>query len=99
MADRIWKKEEVAKFFHENDGFTCRCMVKLYEHQTADERASEETKYHNRIGVRPADARVLSQFTSFYIRRHFLSVKQLAFLRKRMNKYVAQLTDIANGKR
>lgn len=73
-------------------------MMRVYSHQTDDEQRAEDVRYHNGRGFRVQDARILTSFCKFYETRGFLTPKQMAVVRRKMPKYVRQLTNYANGK-
>lgn len=93
-----WSREKIDELWNTNDLFVCMSLVKLFEYQTRDEQASETTKYHNNVGVRPNDAYILSEFAKFYQNKGYLSFKQIYYARRKFAKYTGQLTRIANGK-
>lgn len=76
-----------------------RAVVSLFEQQTDDEQATAATKEHNGRGFNGLDAAFgTSLATQVMADRHF-SDKQLAAARKMLQKYIGQLTRIANAKR
>jgi hypothetical protein len=95
---KTWTRGQIETLFATNDEFVKRSVVKLFEYQTSDEQRTEQTIHHNRVGVRPNDAFVLSQLATFAITKGFLSPKQTNWARRRFKKYVGQLHRIANHK-
>ena len=93
----MFTKEQMAEFVK-----TCeptrlgKCLVALYDRQTADEKATEQTRHHNKLGFSAVDAEILSSMARFFTKRGFLSKKQVDIVRKKLKKYVGQLADIAN---
>ena len=75
-----------------------RSLLKLHQLQTDSEQAQSETKYVNGVGFNKPDGMVLSRFVE-NLRRYgsFKSNKQVAYVRKKLLKYVKQITQIANG--
>lgn len=91
-----WTKEEIKKLVETNDTMLCRSLVKLYECQTADEQRSKETKEHNGEGFNALDAEIMSSIAEFYIDRGYITEKQKAVVRRKIMKYVSQITRLAN---
>ena len=95
---KVWSKEEIKGLLSSNDTMVGRSLVQLYNKQTSDEQTSMSTRYHNNRGFNGVDAHILSSFTEQYQRKQWLSEKQLYLARKKLGKYVGQLTKIANGR-
>ena len=93
----MWTMEKMKDILSRYDDQVCKAVVKIYEYQTADEKDSHETKEHNNVGFNGADAPIMSSFAEFYIKRGFLSPKQLMIARKKIMKYAGQLCKIANA--
>jgi hypothetical protein len=98
-------KEAIVQLLATDDRALCRALVLLNERQTADEQASEATRYHNGRGFRPCHARMGTSMANFFTRRGYLSPKQLAYWRKpmkcgnmRIGIYSAQLLEEAKLK-
>lgn len=94
---KIWTPEEMKEILTKRDDQVCKAIVKIYEYQTADEQSSHETKEHNGVGFNGADAPIMSSFAEFYMKRGFLSPKQIMIARKKIMKYAGQLCKIANA--
>ena len=104
---KTWTEEEIAKNLESNDDWVVAGLLAIYERQTRDEKATMTTKHHNDVGFNCADAHKMSSFAEQVIawkehrgrtaRYSFpLSDKQLYVARKRLKKYVGQLTLVAN---
>ena len=93
---KVWSKEEIKDLLSSNDTMVGRSLIQLYNKQTSDEQTSMCTKYTNHRGFNGVDAHILSSFTEQYQRKNWLSEKQLYLARKKLGKYVGQLTKIAN---
>lgn len=83
MTAKTWTKEDIVKLLETNDKAVARALVKLNEYQTADEQTAETTKHHNGAGFRPCHARMGTSMAKFYESRGYLSMKQIAYWRKR----------------
>jgi hypothetical protein len=98
-------KAEIINLLRTNDKAIARALVVLNERQTADEQATENTKYANGRGFRPCHARMGTSMAQFYSRNGYLSPKQVAYWRKpmkdgkmRLEIYAGQLLEIAQAK-
>jgi len=96
-AKRIWTVEEIKNLLQTNDKFICKATVKLFEKQTEEEKATDHTGVSNGVGFNGTDAFIMSKFAKFYMERGFLSPKQLAIAKRKIQKYAKQLTTIANS--
>ena len=100
---KIWTPEEIRENLQNHDVWVTKAVVAIYNYQTADEQASEETKHHNNVGFNGADGRILSSFAKQIQNfrpgkyRSPLSPKQMKIARKKILKYSGQLAKIANG--
>ena len=93
----MWTTEKMKDILNRYDDQVCKAVVKIYENQTTDEQSAHETKHVNGIGFNGADAPIMSSFAEFYMKRGFLSPKQLMIARKKIMKYAGQLCVIANN--
>lgn len=75
-------KESIVALLARNDKAVARALVLLNRRQTYDEQASENTKYHNGRGFRPAHARMGTSMAKFYERNGYLTEKQIAYWRR-----------------
>jgi hypothetical protein len=74
-----------------------RAMVRIFqENQTADEQTDQLTKHDNGIGFSGTDAQFLSSLAKQFIAKDYLSEKQVAFVLKKMPKYVKQVITMSN---
>jgi len=94
---KIWTKDEIKNLLDVNDVAVIRGMLRIYQLQTFDEQASEDAKYRNNVGFSGCDAFIMSKFAAFFMERGYLTQKQFNLAKKRIMKYVGQLTKIANG--
>lgn len=98
-------KSEIINLLRTNDKAIARALVVLADRQTADEQASEATKYNNGRGFRPCHAHMGTSMAKFYKARGYLSPKQIAYWRAkiktgqmRIEIYAGQLLDAAQVK-
>lgn len=94
--NKVWTVEEIKRLLAINDTMLYRSLLKLYECQTADEKADGQTHEYNGVGFNGVDAPILTSFVEFYKRKGFLSTKQKAIARKKIMKYAKQITKLAN---
>ena len=64
-----------------------RALVHLRNRQTSDEVRSEQTKYHNERGFRPAHAKMGTNMADFYKRNGFLTPKQVAYWQRPADRF------------
>lgn len=98
-------KFEIVNLLKTNDRAVARALVVLNERQTADEQASENTRYDNGRGFRPCHARMGTSMAKFFLKFNRLSTKQVAYWRKpmkdgkmRIEIYAGQLLEAASIK-
>lgn len=90
----VWTKKKIQELLSTRDDAVIHGMLKIYEYQTAEEKAIEDTKFHNMVGFSGVDGQIMSSFVGFYKNRNYLSPKQLTIARKKMLKYAGQLLKI-----
>jgi len=90
--DKIVK--ELFDIIDNDDSFCIGALLALYSFQTEDERANQNTLHSNNMGFNGIDARTLSNIAEWYKKTGFLSIKQLAFVRRSLKKYHRQLLAI-----
>jgi hypothetical protein len=100
---KIWTAEEIKDNLLQHDVWVTKAVVAIFNYQTADEQASEDTKHHNNVGFNGVDGRILSSFAKQINNfrpgkyRSPLSPKQMEIARRKIIKYSGQLAKIANG--
>lgn len=98
-------KAAIIEMLKTDDRAVARALVVLNERQTADEQASEDTRYRNGRGFRPCHARMGTSMAKFFTARGYLTPKQIAYFRKpdasgkmRIEIYAGQLLEVAEAK-
>ena len=79
-----------------DDRWALRALTVVYQNQTSDEQAAQETIEHNGIGFSGPDAEILSSFAQQYQRRGSLSEKQMCILRRKISSYAGQVARVAD---
>lgn len=74
-----------------------KALVKIYNLQTADEKASGTTNNLNNVGFSGCDAVILSSFATQFLKRNTLSNKQMALLLKKMPRYHNQVRSLISS--
>lgn len=92
MKDAI--KQYIKTQLGENPAWATRALVKIYERQTEDEKASGETHNLNGIGFNGVDAGILSSFATQVNAGRTLSPKQMAILFRKMPRYWKQVASL-----
>jgi hypothetical protein len=93
---RVWTVDNIKELLQTSDKMVCKSILKIYQNQTRDEQASENTIEQNGIGFNGIDAQILTSFAKQYIEYGRLSSKQIALGRKKIMKYARQLANIAS---
>jgi hypothetical protein len=82
-----------------------RALVVLNKRQTADEQASQHTRYQNGRGFRPCHAKMGTSMATFFLKFGYLSDRQIAYWRvpmkdgkTRIEIYAGQLAEAAQIK-
>lgn len=99
-------KEKIIGLLATNDKALARALVVLNNRQTADEKASETTRYRNGRGFNAAHAKRGTGMANFYLQAGFLTRRQMAWWRAcegrggamRIALYVGQLMEEAAAK-
>lgn len=71
-------------------------MLKIYEYQTNQEKATQDTHEHNDVGFSGCDAELLSSFSEQVLQGRTLSDRQMVFVLKKMPKYWSQLVSLSD---
>lgn len=72
-----------------------KALVILFNRQTSDEQAEENTRYLNKVGFNHNDAKILTSIAKQYINGRTLSEKQMWVIMKLIPKYSRQLVNRA----
>ena len=94
---RVWTEEEIKTLVQSNDKVLYGAMRKLYECQTADEKADGTATHRNGAGFNGVDAGIMSSMCEFLNRTGFLTARQKIIARRKLVKYTRQLTALANA--
>jgi len=73
------------------DKFLLQCMLKIFSFQTSWEKQDDTTQVWNDVGFSGVDVEFLSSVSNQYIKKGYLSDKQMVYVRKRMIKYAGQI--------
>ncbi|HET8688470.1 MAG TPA: hypothetical protein VFM18_17805 [Methanosarcina sp.] len=77
-------KPQIVKLLETNDRAVAHALVVLFNNQTRDEQNAEDTKYHNGVGFRPCHARMGTSMAEFFLKRGYLTARQVAYWRRTM---------------
>lgn len=92
--DKTWTKEQIKDLLKEKDRFVISCLLKLYQSQTVEEQFKNVTISHNGIGFNSCDSVILSDIASQCYEKHFITVKQLSIVRRKILKYSKQILNM-----
>lgn len=105
LAPIDWTKEQIKLRLETDDWWVSRAVVAIFNKQTEQEKSSEQTTEHNKVGFSAFDATILTSFAKQILKwdreenskySFPLSPKQLVMARKKIVKYAGQLAKIAN---
>lgn len=98
-------KESIVNMLQNDKRAVARALVVLTARQTADEQASEHTRYLNGRGFRPCHARMGTNMARFFKQNGYLTDRQIAYWRvkdktgaMRIGIYAGQLLEEATLK-
>ena len=98
-------KQIIVNMLATDDRAVARALLVLNQRQTAEEQATENTRYLNGRGFRPCHARMGTSMAKFFQRTGYLTPKQIAYWRAkdrsgsmRIGIYWAQLLEEAQAK-
>ena len=94
----IWTKEQIKDKIKTNQAWLERAIVALFDKQTRDEQATEDTHVNNKIGLNKPDAHKMSYYAKWIMAGKHLNGRFLEDARNRVLKYSKQLTKMANNK-
>lgn len=89
-------KEFLQKKLSTDSKWALKALLKIYEFQTPQEKVAESTLIHNEVGFSGHDGQILSSMAKQYLKRKFLTAKQVKFLKQSMVKYWEQLLNISD---
>jgi hypothetical protein len=92
----MWTKQQILSNLQKSDKWVMRAVTAIYGLQTLEEQTHETTINKNGIGFNATDAEILSSFAIQIKKRGFLSKKQMAIARLKIQKYSKQLLRLAN---
>jgi hypothetical protein len=81
----------------ENRKIVYKMLQAMFQRQTADEQCADTTKHVNKMGFNGSDARVLSDIAKKSQQYQNLTIRQAAYVAKKLMKYAGQLEQIAKG--
>lgn len=99
MAQRI-TKGKIADFVKHklatDEKWAKAALLKIFEHQTADEQAMGTTNMYNGVGFTGCDADICSSLFKQLKDKGWLSPKQMTIVFKKMKKYSRQIIMISD---
>lgn len=90
-------RDEINSLLRSNNRAVEVGIYRIFQLQTEDEQANENTKHLNNVGFAHADAKYGTYLARWVEQGKSLSGRHLARARKMCLKYSRQLTAIANG--
>ena len=93
---KIWSEQVVKNNLILNDTWVIRALIRLYKRQTPDERTTKETFQSNKLGFNKYDSVYLTTMAEKALANKPIINSEMREIRRRVIKYVKQLTQIAN---
>lgn len=90
---KAWTEQDVDALLARSDAAVFRAVVVLYDRQTADEQASDQTTHRNGVGFNGVDARLMSYYARWIKANGRLTGRHVERARRAVRKYRAQLLD------
>ncbi len=98
MAVKFSSKKEIVDKLRNRielkDSTAIHALVFVYNKQVEDEKLSEEVRHRNGVGFKPQDAKKGSGLAKWYLGKGFLTMKQMACVKKMITKYAGQIVEI-----
>lgn len=85
---------KIKELIKEDAEYTVGALIRLYNLQTGDEQITSSTAYQNDLGFNAFDAAILSDVSKFYLKRGYLTEKQIRMIRSKLTKYASQLATV-----
>ena len=98
VASGKWTKDQMKEFVQNNDKVLYGALLALYDCQTADEKCDGTTHHYNGAGFNGVDSEFLSSVSESLKKYGRLTDKQKVVTRKKLVKYMGQITNLANAK-
>jgi len=73
-----------------------KALIRIYEFQTSDEKLFENTTVHNKVGFSGIDGEIMTSMAKQYLRKGYLSPKQMAVVTKRIPHYWMQIQKLSD---
>ncbi|MFA5071154.1 MAG: hypothetical protein WC511_02175 [Candidatus Pacearchaeota archaeon] len=93
---KIWAIDEIRENILKSDYWVERAILVLYNQQTEEEKKERRCLIPDGKGFDNADISTMSSFVAYAKKYRGFTAHQIFEARKRLMKYLAQLTDIAN---
>nr|DAJ99887.1 MAG TPA: hypothetical protein [Caudoviricetes sp.] len=93
---KTYSRENIWQFILRDKEFAKRCMLKLYDGMTSEEKSKGYSIEHNNIGYNRYDAQFMCSICEKIIAHKSLNNREFYTARYRLKKYLKQLTNIAN---
>jgi len=83
-------KKEIIELLKKDEN-VIGALKSIYDQQTSEEQIHKGTLENNNVGFNSIDGNILSDIMNFYIRKGFLTEKQISFAKRSIKKYWKQL--------
>lgn len=91
ITSKVQLVDYMRKQLATNDKQAKKALLFLFDRQTEDEQKFEAVKVNNGVGFKDCDAKFLSSLAKQLREKNYLTDKQMACLKKSIQKYAGQL--------
>jgi len=88
------KKEEIRNKIQNDEEFAVGALLSLYQQQVPEEQMAKTTAVQNARGFNKMDSGILSSISQFYLKKGYLTPKQIRMIIPKLLKYAEQLSEI-----
>lgn len=94
--EKTWAVNEIKENILKSDIWLNKAVLAIFNLQTLSEKSSENTHIYNNVGFSAFDAKRMSYYAKWLLSGKTLSGHHKDLARKRILRYIKQLTKIAN---
>ena len=95
LTPATWTPDTIRELLDRSQKAVERAVVAIYRRQTEDEQASQETRWHNRVGFAACHAHLGSYYAKWILSGRHLSGLHVERARRMVRHYAGQLHQIA----
>lgn len=89
----LYDEQRIEHLIETNQVFLERALIKIYDRQTQDEKATKDAKHYNRVGFSAAHAKRMSYYARWVLSRRSLSGIHLQRCKDTLKQYRKQIME------